>query len=68
MVAGGGGVSILSERAARDAIQTGRVLCFDLEEDGPYRDISIAYLKNRCFSAAEQAFLNYVKKRETFKE
>lgn len=62
MVAGGGGVSILSERAARDAIQAGRVLRFDLEEDGPYRDISIAYLKNRCLTAAEQAFLNYVKK------
>ncbi len=68
MVAGGGGVSILSERAARDSIQNGRVLCFDLEEDGPYRDISIAYLKNRCFTAAEQAFLNYVKKRENIKE
>ena len=68
MVAGGGGVSILSERAARDSIQSGRVLCFDLEEDGPYRDICIAYLKNRCFTAAEQAFLNYVKKRENIKE
>lgn len=68
MVAGGGGVSILSERAARDAIQSSRVLRFDLEEDGPYRDISIAYLRNRCFNGAEQAFLNYVKKLDAFED
>ena len=68
MVAGGGGVSILSERAARDAIQSNRVLCFDLEEDGPYRDISIAHIKNRCLTPNEQAFLNYVKKLDTYKD
>lgn len=56
MVASGKGTTILSERAAADAIRDGRVLCFDLEEDGPYRDIYIAYLKNRSFTQTEQAF------------
>ena len=63
MVAAGKGTTILSERAAADAIRDGRVLCFDLEEDGPYRDIYIAYLKNRSFTQTEQAFLNYVRNR-----
>ena len=63
MVAAGKGITILSERAAADAIRDGRVLCFDLEEDGPYRDIYIAYLKNRSFTQTEQAFLNYVRNR-----
>ncbi|MDO5111124.1 MAG: selenium metabolism-associated LysR family transcriptional regulator [Clostridia bacterium] len=62
MVASGGGITLLSERAANDAIQAGRVLCFDLEEDGPYRDIFIAYMKNRTFTRTEQEFLSYVKK------
>ena len=62
MVASGRGVTILSERAARDAIETGRVLGFELEQDGPYRDICITYLKNRRLTKTEQAFLNFVKK------
>lgn len=62
MVASGNGITILSERAAADAIKAGRVLCFDLENDGPYRDIYIAYLKNRSFTKTEQEFLSYVKK------
>lgn len=62
MVALGRGTTILSERAAGDAIKTGRVLCFDLENDGPYRDIYIAYLKSRSLTRTEQHFLNYVKK------
>lgn len=62
MVASGRGSTILSERAASDAIKAGRVLCFDLEEDGPYRDIYIAYLKNRSLTRTEQEFLCYVKK------
>ena len=45
----------MAARAARDAIQSSRVLCFDLEEDGPYRDICIAYLKNRSLTSVEQA-------------
>lgn len=61
MVAAGNGVTILSERAAADAIRDGRVLCFDLEKDGPYRDIYIAYVKNRGLSQTEQAFLDYVR-------
>jgi len=62
LVSTGSGVSILSERAVADAVRDGRVLCFDLEKDGPYRDIYIAYLKNRSFTPTEQAFLNYVRK------
>ena len=61
MVAAGKGTTILSERAAADAIRDGRVLCFELEKEGPYRDIYIAYLKNRSFTQTEQAFLNYVR-------
>jgi len=62
MVASGRSATILSERAANDTIKTGRVLCFDLEEEGPYRDIYVAYLKSRSLTKTEQEFLNYVKK------
>lgn len=63
MVAAGKGTTILSERAAADAIASGRVLCFYLEEDGPYRNIYFAYLKSRSFTKMEQSFLSYVRNR-----
>lgn len=61
MVASGRGATVLSECAAGDAIRAGRVLSFDLEKDGPYRDIYIAYMKNHCFTRMEEDFLHYVK-------
>jgi DNA-binding transcriptional LysR family regulator len=62
LVSSGSGITILSERAAADAIRDGDVLCFDLEKDGPYRDIYIAYRKNRGLTYIEQEFLDYVKR------
>lgn len=56
----GGGVTMLSERAASDAIASGAVLCFALEQDGPYRDINLAYMKGRALTPAEQSFVDFV--------
>ncbi len=62
MVVSGAGVSILSERAAEDEIRAGQLICFPLEQDGLYRELYLAYLKNHRFTPNERAFLSFAKK------
>lgn len=62
-VSRGLGVSIMSVLAAREYLQAGRLLSFELGGHGAYRDIYLAWRKDTQLSAAEQKFLDFVKSR-----
>lgn len=56
-VINGLGITILSERAAEDAIAAGTVLRFQLDAKEYYRTLYLAYKKDKHFSAAERNFI-----------
>lgn len=60
-VASGMGVSIISAHAAEDFAADGRVLVFDLEEGGTYRNIYMIYEKDNDMGALERDFISFVK-------
>ena len=60
-VAGGMGVSVISAYAAADYAADGRVLAFDLEEGGTYRNIYMVYEKDVNASPLEREFIRFVK-------
>ena len=62
-VSRGLGVSIMSVLAAREYLLTGRLLSFELGDQGAYRKIYLAWRKDALLSAAEQRFLEFVKSR-----
>ena len=57
LVAGGAGVSVLSERSARERIRSGELLAFDLEEKPLYRNIYMVYQKKGAMSELAKAFV-----------
>jgi len=59
-VISGLGVTIISERVAQDAILAGQVLRFPLDAGDFYRDLYLAYAKNRHFTLAERSFIAFV--------
>lgn len=58
-VASGMGVSVCSALAARDSMEAGRLLAFDLDADGFYRELCLAVLRETVLSPLEQAFWDY---------
>lgn len=62
-VSRGLGVSIMSVLAAREYLLTGRLLSFELGDQGAYRKIYLTWRKGAILSAAEQKFLEFVKSR-----
>ena len=58
-VASGMGVTVCSALAAREQLEDGRLLSFDLDTDGFYRDLCLAVLQDTVLSPQEQAFWDY---------
>ena len=63
LVAGGLGVSILSEMAARNFIAEKRVLDFSLNEYGMHRDLYLIYRKNYIRKSYVQSFIRFLLKK-----
>lgn len=68
LVAGGLGVSILSERAARNFVEEKRVLLFELPEGASRRNLYLLFRRNYVLKSYIQAFVEHVKKRYLSKE
>src|SRR6202050_5767999 len=51
------GVSLISARFARDEVQAGRVKLIDLEDVELYRELGLAYRRDRTLSVATTAFI-----------
>lgn len=62
-VSRGLGVSIMSVLAAREYLLSGRLLSFELGDQGAYRKIHLAWRKDASLSPAEQKFLAFVQSR-----
>ena len=62
-VANGVGVAVISAYAAEDLVQEGKILAFDLEEGGTYRNIYMVYEKDMNPSLLEKEFISFVKER-----
>jgi len=62
-VSRGLGVSIMSVLAARDYLLSGRLLSFDLGNQGAFRKIYLTWRKDSLLSPAEQEFLDFVQAR-----
>lgn len=61
LVAGGAGVSILSELCARDRIRSGELLTFPLEEKPVCRNIYMVYQKKGAMSELARAFVSMMR-------
>lgn len=61
LVAGGFGVSIISEKAARGLVEEGRVLRFEFPGLDNRRDLYLAYRKDVALKGHVQGFLRFVK-------
>ena len=57
------GVSVISVLAAREEIQSGRLLAFEMGDQGAYRQIYLAWNKQTPLSDPEQRFLNFIRSR-----
>lgn len=57
------GVSIMSVLAAREYLLAGRLLSFELGDQGAYRNIYLTWRKDAALSPAEQIFLEFVQGR-----
>ena len=62
-VSRGLGVSVMSVLAAREYLLAGRLLSFELGNQGAYRKIYLTWRKDAILSAGEQKFLEFVKAR-----
>lgn len=62
-VSRGLGVSIMSVLAAREYLLSGRLLSFELGDQGAFRKIYLCWRKNALLSPAEQKFLEFVQER-----
>lgn len=60
-VANGIGVAIISAYAAEDLLREGKLLSFDLEEGGTYRNIYMVYEKDMNASPLEKEFISFVR-------
>ena len=61
LVAGGLGISIISEKAAEDAVKAGRLLTFPLPEAGARRYLYVACRRGAPMSGQTQQFVSFVK-------
>ena len=62
-VSRGLGVSIMSVLAAREYLLSGRLLSFELGEQGAFRKIYLCWRKDAFLTGAEQKFLEFVQSR-----
>ncbi len=58
-VAGGLGVAVISEMAARRYANSGELLVFHLDAEGAYRNIYLAHRKDILFGRAEREFIEF---------
>lgn len=65
MVAGGLGISIISEMAARNFLAEKRILGFPLNDDASGRQIYLIYKRDYILKPYVQAFLKFVQKKYT---
>lgn len=61
LVVAGLGVSIISERAARDLVADGRLLAFDLPEEAARRELYLVFRKNSLLKGYGEEFVEYLK-------
>ena len=54
------GVSLISASFARDEVEAGRVKLIDLEDATLYRELGLAYRRDRTLSVASTAFVALV--------
>lgn len=62
LVAGGLGISIISERAARNFIQSKRLLAFDLPESDASRSLYLIHGKDYMIKNSTQEFIDFLMK------
>ena len=62
-VSRGLGVSIMSVLAAREYLLSGRLLSFELGDQGAFRKIYLTWRKDALLSSTEQKFLEFVRSR-----
>ena len=62
-VSRGLGVSIMSVRAAREYLLSGRLLSFELGDQGAFRKIYLCWRRDALLTPAEQNFLEFVQSR-----
>lgn len=60
-VSQGLGVAILSNLAVGEEVRSRRLLAFELDEEGAYRHIYIAWRKDMSLTPLEQRFLSFIK-------
>ena len=60
-VSQGLGVAILSNLAVGEEVRSKRLLAFELDEEGAYRHIYIAWRKDMSLTPLEQRFLSFIK-------
>jgi len=63
LVAGGLGISIISERAARNFVQSKRLLAFELPEDFASRSLYLIYGKDYMIKSSTREFIDFLIKR-----
>jgi DNA-binding transcriptional LysR family regulator len=56
------GVSLISESFARDEVEAGRVKLIELEDAEMYRELALAYRRDRTLSVAATAFIALLRK------
>lgn len=61
LVAGGLGISLISEKAAEDAVSTGRLLMFPLPDAGAKRSLYVACRRGAPVSGQTKQFISFVK-------
>ena len=61
LVAGGLGISIISEKAAEDAVKSGRLMTFPLPEAGVRRSLYVACRRGAPMNGQTHQFVNFVK-------
>jgi len=55
------GVSLISASFARDEVEAGRVKLVDIEDAELFRELGLAYRKDRTLSVATTAFISLLK-------
>jgi len=59
-VAAGLGVSLISSSFARDEVQSGRVKLVELKDNELWRELGLAYRRNRSLPRAAQVFIELI--------
>lgn len=59
-VSRGIGVSVVSELTVREEVESGKLLSFDLDSGGVFRNIYLTWRKDISLSSAEKKFVDYV--------